>query len=88
MPKKQALKQVGKAGLKSAAAGVAREIRPSILATFGKAKKRQFSQLDFVTALKCSQAYANKSLRKLLGNGNISREMVGNKYLYTFKKSA
>ena len=87
MTKQQAIQKVGQKGVKSAKAGVAHEIRPTILTTFVKAKKRQFTQLDFVTTLKCSQAYANKSLRKLLGLGAISRELVGNKFLYTFKKA-
>lgn len=85
---KQAVKQIGRKGLKTAKAGVENEFRPSILSTMQKSKKRQFTQADFVKGLKCSQAYANKSLRKLLANGNITREMVGNKYLYTFKKAA
>ena len=87
MTKQQAITKVGRKSVKSPKAGVAHEVRPSILATMQKAKKRQFTQVDFVSGLKCSQAYANKSLRKLLGNGNITREMVGNKYLYTFKKA-
>ena len=88
MSKTKAVSKIGQAGLSSAKAGVAKEVRPTILATMAKSKKRQFTQLDFVNALKCSQAYANKSLRKLLGNGNISRELVGNKFMYLFKKAA
>ena len=86
MSKQQAVTKIGQTGLKSAKAGVEKEVRPSILATMQKSKKREFTQVDFVNGLKCSQAYANKSLRKLLGNGNITRKLVGNKYLYTFKK--
>ncbi len=86
MTKQQTVSKIGKKGHKSPKTATQHEYRNGIMNILSRKKQGKFTQRDLRTALKCSNSYCNKSLRKLLGNKNIVRTLVGNKFFYQFKK--
>ena len=59
------------------------DVEAAMITVFKAYPNKHYTQSDFVTALKKSNPRINKALRKLVGDGVITRgSKVGNKYFY------